>query len=409
MYFRHETDASDIGSDKTASMAFEFLQPVPEVLRKRFAGLSPGQLGKESVFYAGSEPDTSGFRFALIGVCEDRGNSQNAGSREAPDAVREMLYPLYMPAISNTHPLLDMGNILPGESKRDTYAALSEVLRFCMMQHLIPIVIGGSHDLTFAQYKAYESFDMPINLAVADECINMDEGPEDEPDAKTFLSPILLARPNLLFNLCHLGHQTYLNHPAKAETLESLNFDCIRLGQIRAALQEAEPLLRDADLLSFDIAAIRMADAPATAQASPNGFAGEEFCQLMRYAGLSERLQSVGIYEYNPHYDHGQQTAQLIAQGIWYFMEGAQLRKAEKPDEDNERDYYKFIVKMEMPDHELVFWKSRISERWWMEFPYSLMHKKSRNHLVPCSLRDYQMACREEIPDRWMRIYNKLL
>jgi hypothetical protein len=29
--------------------------------------------------------------------------------------------------------------------------------------------------------------------------------------------------------------------------------------------------------------------------------------------------------------------------------------------------------------------------------------------MVPCTYQDYEMACREEIPDRWMKVYNKLM
>ncbi len=67
-------------------------------------------------------------------------------------------------------------------------------------------------------------------------------------------------------------------------------FDVSRLGHIQSKLEEAEPILRNADILSFDISAIRQSDAPACATTTPNGLYGEEACQVMRYAGMSDKL-----------------------------------------------------------------------------------------------------------------------
>lgn len=389
-------------------MAFEFLNPAEASVQQECILLPEGTLGKQVVFYQGSDLDLFEFQLAILGVEEERGHLRNAGCGEGPNAIRKALYPLFAPSENGTLRIIDLGNIRAGETAKDTYAAVAEVVRTLIMHKVLPIVLGGSHDLTFGQFKAYEAFDVPVNLTVVDECINLDEPGDDTLTAQNFLAPILVGKPNYLFNLSHIGHQTYLNHPARIATLESLNFDCLRLGQIRQLLQDTEPLLRDTDVLSIDVSAVRMADAPGYYHAGPNGFAGEEMCQIARYAGLSDKVSSIGIYEYNPHYDNGSQTAQLIAQMIWCVMDGYLYRKPETPGEKNHDDYLKFIVKMETLDHELIFWKSKISERWWMEFPYSLMHRKNKNLLIPCSLRDYQMACKEEVPDRWMKIYNKL-
>jgi len=38
-----------------------------------------------------------------------------------------------------------------------------------------------------------------------------------------------------------------------------------------------------------------------------------------RYAGMSDKLSSFGIYEINPLFDNHDQTSHLAAQMIWYF------------------------------------------------------------------------------------------
>ena len=237
--------------------------------------------------------------------------------------------------------------------------------------------------------------------------INPETGKAAKLDSTNFVMNIFTHTPNYLFNYSHLGFQTYLNDGKAVETLESLNFDCHRLGLIRANMEDAEPVLRDADMLSIDISAVRQADAPGHAEATPNGFSGEELCQITRYAGLSDKLTSLGIYEVNPGYDNNRQTTQLAAQMIWYFVEGYYSRVGDYPLTIEE--HLKFTVQLEDSDHELIFWKSKKTERWWMELPYGDTHKFGRNQLVPCSMRDYDLACEQELPDRWMKAYTKLV
>jgi formiminoglutamase len=196
-------------------------------------------------------------------------------------------------------------------------------------------------------------------------------------------------------------------------------FDVYRLGNIQSNLEEAEPIVRSADILSFDISSIRQSDAPACLNSTPNGLYGEEACQIMRYAGMSDKLSSVGIYELNPDFDNRGQTAHLAAQMLWYFIEGYSNRKSDFPVIPG-KDYMKYRVAIPQPltssegsGHELVFYKSLKTDRWWMEVPFNPKGKgdKSkfeRHHLVPCSYEDYLLACSEEMPDRWWQAYQKL-
>jgi len=163
--------------------------------------------------------------------------------------------------------------------------------------------------------------------------------------------------------------------------------------------------------VSFDIASVRQSDAPAAATSTPNGLYGEEFCQLAWYSGLSDKVSSVGFYEYNPSLDKRNQTALLISQAVWYFINGFYNRKNEFPSM-NEEQFLKFRVIIEEQEHEIVFFKSTMSDRWWMNVPYpdsSSASKYNRQRLVPCSYDDYKKACNEDIPERWWKTYQKLL
>ena len=371
------------------------------------AELHPGQIGNYIFIYEGKEVELSDFNIAFIGIEEDRSSVGNAGSAKAPDLVRREFYKLTMPPIEREFKVIDLGNIKQGDTPRDTYFAISAVVLELLTHKIIPVIVGGSHDLTLGQYLGYRNLNALVNLVVLDEKIDMMDDPSKKIDSGSYLMNIFTYTPNYLFNYSHVGYQSYLNDAKAVETLEGLNFDCHRLGLIRANLEQTEPILRDADMLSIDISCIRQADAPAHAQASPNGFSGEELCQITRYAGLSDKLTSLGIYEVNPGYDNNRQTTQLAAQMIWYFIEGYYSRVGDYPL--NLEEHLKFTVHLEDANHELIFWKSKKTERWWMELPFGNKEKYGRHQLVPCSFNDYEMACEQELPDRWMKAFTKMV
>ncbi|MBL7776940.1 MAG: formimidoylglutamase [Chitinophagales bacterium] len=389
-------------------MIQEFVTPIDKEAILEGAELHPGQIGNYVFITEGKPIDLADFNLAIIGVCDDRGNPMNAGSAKAADIIRREFYKLYMPPIEREFKVVDLGNIMPGDTLRDTYFALASVMLELITHKVVPIIIGGSNDLAFGQYLGYKNLQTLINVVNVDERVDMiDNGTDVPTDATNFVMKILTHSPNYLFNYSHIGHQTYLNDTRALETLQSLNFDCHRLGLIREKMEETEPILRDADMLTIDISAIRMADAPAHAQASPNGFNGEEVCQLMRFAGLSDKLTSVGIYEINPGYDNNRQTTQLAAQMMWCFVEGYYNRVGDFPV--TVHDHLKFTVRLEDADHNLIFWRSKKTDRWWMELPAGDKEKFARHNLVPCSIRDYETACSQELPDRWMKAYTKLM
>ncbi len=349
-------------------------------------------------------PDIEGMHFAIIGVPESRGAIDNAGCEQGPDAIRQKLYKL--DAGDFDLRLADLGNLTPGASLQDTYAALGEVCRQLLEMKIIPVVLGGSHDLTYGQYLGYARNSQIINLAVIDERIDVYKR-QDTIDAGSFLYRIFTETPNFLFNFSQIGYQSHFVAPEDIHTLERLYFEFYRLGVIREKIEEVEPIIRDADMVSFDISAARFADAPGYGPQTPNGFTGEEMCRIARYTGITDKVSSVGFYEMNPAFDQRGQTAHLVAQMVWYFFEGFYSRKNEYPIV-NEDDFLKYSVTMESYDEPLVFWKSKKSGRWWISVPIHGNEQLEPHQLIPCSYSDYELACRDEIPERWLRAVEKL-
>ncbi|MEI8201486.1 MAG: formimidoylglutamase [Bacteroidota bacterium] len=349
-------------------------------------------------------PDVEGMNIALIGVGEERNSVFNHGCGMAPDAIRRQLYSLYKGP--NTPKIVDLGNINPGNSVEDTYFAVTLVMAELLQRDIVPVVIGGSQDISWAMYKAYEKLNQVINIAAVDRMFDLGKS-EDDLTSEQFLHKMIMSEPNFLFNYTNIGFQTYLVSQMGIELMKKLLFDTYRLGWVRKQIEEVEPMVRNADMMSVDISSVRQSDAPGNCYPRPNGFYAEELCQIARYAGMSDKMTSFGIFEVNPKYDSLEQTAALSAQAIWYFIDGYYARRKDYPMVAKD-DYIKYIVSLKTQTYEIIFYKSKKSDRWWMEIPHKLKNKNiERHHLVPCSYNDYLIACNDEVPDRWLQFYSK--
>lgn len=346
-----------------------------------------------------------GVNLALIGVSESRGSTVTIDCKICADKVRMELFQLKQHG--NIGHIADLGNLKSGATVEDTYAAIALICAELIRNKIIPIIIGGSQDITFGQYNAYKNLAQIINIANIDSRFDLGR-PDQGLDSESYLGKIILEQPNYLFNYSHIGHQTYFVGELAIEQMNKLFFDSYRLGQVRTDILDMEPVLRNSDLATFDMSSIKQSDATATTKASPNGLYGEEACQLMFYAGQSEKITSIGIYEYDALKDSSNHTAKLISQMIWYFMEGFYKRKNEMP-QYNRNGYMKYMVALSNTNHEVIFLKSTKSDRWWMEIPITDNYTKfQRHHIVPCSYKDYQQACNNEMPERWWQTYQKL-
>ncbi len=381
-----------------------FFTPI-DLVEKSF---SENKLGSVIVCFTneGDFPELENIDMAIIGVCESRNSINNEGCSLAPDQVRNYLYNLYQGSFRAR--LVDLGNIQQGHEVEDTYYALKTTIEYLIRNNVIPIIIGGSQDLTYAQFLGYENLEQTINVVTVDSTFDIGN-PEDDIKNNAYLGKIILYQPNFLFNYSNIGYQTYLVDPTSLNMMNRLYFDAYRLGQVRDMIEESEPVIRHADMLSFDISSIKHSDAPANSMASPNGFYAEEACQMMRYAGMNDKLTSVGIYEINPEFDVQGKTASLAAQMIWCFADGFYNRKNDFPSRTS-NDYVKFHVVLQDEKYTINFFKSKKSDRWWMEVPYPPTKglKFERHTLLPCSYKDYELAVSNEVPDRWWQTYQKL-
>lgn len=371
-----------------------------------YAGITqPHTFFKNIKVYVEKMPDFRGAHIAIFGVKESRGTDTNGGSEQGPDEIRKKLFSLKKG--TGVYNIVDLGNLNPGIDLDETYVRISEVVRILLENNVLPIILGGTHDLDFGQYRGYEDMEKLVSLLNIDAFLDL-EDKNESCAARQHIHKILLHEPNYLFSYTHLAHQLYLIDPLAASILEKLYFEAYRLGHMRTNLAEMEPTVRNADMLSFDITAIKSADAPGNANAQPFGLTGEEACQLCWYAGQNEKLSSIGFYEYNPLFDDAhKKTASVVATMIWYFIEGFYHRKNENNFRSN--DFLKYTVAMPTEPEAITFYKSKFTEKWWMEVTPQITNRYTRNSIVPCSYSDYQTATKGEVPERYISTLAKLI
>ncbi len=347
------------------------------------------------------------FHLAIIGVEEDRNSFNNKGCKEAPNAIRKSLYQLFNHW--NNLKIIDLGNIKNGFGVEDTYFALNKVFMILMRNKIVPIILGGSQDLTYPIYQVYENTGKLVNITSIDS--RFDIGQDNEIlNSNSYLSYIILHQPNYLFNYTNIGYQSYFVDNQSIDLMKQLLFDVHRLGNIKNNIELSEPLIRNADIVSIDISAFNAADAPGIQNNSPNGFSSEDGCKMTRYAGLNPKLTSIGFFEYNPNYDINNLTANTLSQMIWYFIEGFSIRIDDFPVY-NSLDFKRYNVKLDGIKEDIVFLCHKISGKWWMDMSFKTNNKEKfeRHHYIPCSYEDYELTMQNELPDKWWQYYQKLM
>lgn len=379
----------------------QYFDPIPEFITTQT--YSSNSFFNFIHFHGETFPDLKGLQIAIIGLSENRGMAKSESIERSASEIRDKLF--HLKKGHGLYKIADLGDLKRGSTREESLQAMATVGEYLIKKQILPVFIGGTHDLDLGQYLSYQNLEKLVSMVTVDAKVDMEE--EGMP-SDNHSQEIILHQPNFLFNYSHVGYQSFLVDKDLTGVMEKLYFDHVRLGHVRSNFKEIEPIIRNADLLSFDICAIQSSDAPGAADAQPFGLSGEEACQISKFAGMNEKLSSFGIFGYQPYYDDNRnKTASVIATMIWYFIEGFYDRKDTLSFKGN--DYIKYTVSLDLKPSTLIFYKSKRSEKWWMEIPHQDQDKYDRNTIIPCSYQDYQMAQSGEIPERWINAQLKLL
>jgi formiminoglutamase len=362
-------------------MLHHWLKPVQNKVE-----VTENQLGSRISIYLEEVPDLSNIKTVFIGL------------DDSAETIRQFLY-AYATIGEGVLPIADLGNI-----RKATNDFIIPLLYELLQLGITPILLSSSEDAIMGQFQAYQTAEQKVNVAIVDEKIRLSLTGKE----KMYLNHILEEDgKNRLLHVSVVGAQGHLTDADVLTYFEMKHYDAVRLGQARAQPEEIEPLIRDANLMLFHLSALKQAEAPAQIPFSPSGFFSEEACRLVRYAGMSDKLNSIGFYGYDLKKDNHFQTAQVIAQMIWYFWEGFLNRKNDFPISND--DLVEYIIDYKINSYQITFWKSNKSGRWWMQVPAAKINDIQQHQLVPCSYADYQAACAEELPERLLYALQRYL
>ena len=355
-------------------------------------------------------------RVAIIGVPEDR-FSDGAGEIKSPGVIRKQLYTL---SSGSQGTVVDLGNLRTGKTLADTYYGLKDVLTELYQRNIVTLVIGGTIDVFYGNLLALASQRITVTTVAPQLRLPL-RGAESHPlnaphpqplstgEGRKPVSPLSCGEgPGVRssHHFCNIGYQSYYVPQQDLDDFSDRHFEAYRLGEVREGnMRRIEPVVRDSDLLAISMDAVKHSDAPAASNASPNGFTGEEICQLAFFAGLSYRCRSMGIFDMVPQNDLQDVTAKLAAQMAWYFIEGVKRRNPDNPV-DHAQNFKEYLIYFDQLHHNLCFYKNIHTERWWMEVP-----SISNDHdglIISCTPEDYAKAAEQEIPDRWWKTYQRI-
>ncbi|GAA3557125.1 formimidoylglutamase [Snuella lapsa] len=385
-------------------MDFNFLSPVSDLVLAHNALLSSQALGRKLRIHSKGQgiPDLDSVSIALVGVLENRNDVNYIGEEFNLNEIRKSFYGLFPGSWSSV--VADLGDIKKGESVEDTYFALKNTVSVLLKLKIIPVIIGGTQDLTYATYRAYDDLIPMVNIVNVDSKFDMGDSSKPMKN-NSFVGKIILDEPYNLFNYATVGYQTYFNSQEEIDLMDQLYFESYRLGEVSGDISLVEPAVRDANIVSIDLNSVKGSEVSLNQKFSPNGLDGKEICAIARYAGISNKVTSLGIYEYKPSKDD-EMTAMLVSQMLWYFIEGVNLR-VKDDDFADENSYQKFITLVD--SQELIFYKSNKTGRWWIEIPFLAdVNNKLKTHtLLSCAHQDYIDACGNKIPERWYKAFRK--
>ena len=381
-------------------MSLESLVPVSEEVVSSMV-LNPKQaLGKNIEIHTDQLgfPELNDCSIAIVGLLEIRNSFFPTAKFKLVD-FRKSFYRLF-PGNWNFK-ICDLGDLPNGATPQDTYFALKEICIHLRQLNIISVFIGGSHDLIFPMYQSFQAIDQLVNIVSVDNQFDFSQE-EELISGRSYMSKIIMEQPNFLYNFTNLGYQSYYIAQEELDLMEKLHFDSIRLGTLLDDVVQSEPFFRDANIAGFDMKSLSW-KAVNYSSGNPNGIDARTICALSRYAGISDRMNIFGVFELI----NTTVSNQLLAQIVWYFIEGFSSRFDEYPVLTSS-GFVRYTVALS--DMEMIFYQSEKSNRWWIEIINQsyLDNKNKTTALLPCTHKDYLDACNDKIPDKWWKATKRI-
>ena len=372
-------------------MSHELLKPISnslidELEKTQLQGSILNKITYHSESYG--LPDISDASVFIMGVSESRNSSFESQSQDL-NKFRKEFYQLKYGDWK--HKIADIGNLPNGETVEDTYHAIYEICNEIITNNKTLIIIGGSNDLIFPVFKSFNSIKNKVNIVSIDNQFDLYQD-SDIISGRSYMNKIIIDETNKLNDFTNIGYQRHLCSTDEMELMEKLFFEYISLGEISENNNKAEPFIRDANIVGFDVKSLSFHAKASSDFSYPNGIDSRLACILSKFAGSSVNTQFFGLFELL----NNKISNKLYAEIIWYFIDGIRNRIKEV-DFNDSNIFYKYIV--QTSGNDLVFFKSKMTNKWWMEIK-SIDNKVSK--YLPCLEEDYQISLSDNLPKRWI-------
>ncbi len=356
-------------------MNFEdFIIPPPQIKSEKW------QLGNQ---ITQAIPESG---IALLFVSDFRGANREAESQNFRP-LRKILYRLSK--LDFEVPIADLGDLVSGKTLQDTHYILQEVISSCLYKNTIPIIIGGSNDLAYSLFSTVNFHQKnTIYTHISDKISLSGEG--EEISEKNFLNKIFSTKNFSIQNFHLLGYQKHLNEVDSVKLLSEVEFDIIRLAEMMNATNRMEPFFRKADLVSVNCDAVESFSDEFSINPQVNGLNKREICAYMKEIGLGENLKSVGIFNFNFESEN-RLNYQLLAQMIWYLIEGINIQKSH-PKEKNFETFYVMIG-----EENYTFRREIFRNLWYFG------NQEDEESWIPCSQEDFELAKKRSLNYRLLK------
>lgn len=255
---------------------------------------------------------------AILGMPDDLGvrlNGGRPGAAEGPTMFREGLARYGVAAARHWPRVVDVGDVVPGETLEETHRRVSVVVREIVAKGGFPVGIGGGHDLTFAFVRGV------VEQLRRDEKIERLEG--------IYLDAHLDVRPSegsgMPFRaLTDAG----LVGPLHAQGIDP----CVNRADHFAWLREHGGKVDDLSsqgewpkgplFVSLDMDVIDQAYAAGVSATNPAGWSPRETAAWCHRAGRELDVRCFDIMEFAPPLDISGNTARLAAHLFTSFLSG---------------------------------------------------------------------------------------
>lgn len=278
-----------------------------------------------------------GCRVALLGLPDDLGvrlNHGRPGAAHGPRAFREALtrYGAALPASWEYARVFDAGDVIPAHGHdeaaiTETHRRVTLAVRAICELGLIPVGVGGGHDLTFPFVRGVIEHHRAASPAQRFEGVYADAH-LDVRDAVGSGMPF-----RRLIEDCGVACLDVVGLDPFANAREHCEWFAAREGRVHAA-GEAFPPVRAAGSLrfvSFDLDAVDASAAPGVSAMNPDGMSSRQAHDLALAAGRCPSVACFDIMELSPPHDEQGRTARLAAHLFLAFLRGLAARPAVSP------------------------------------------------------------------------------